>query len=68
MIPHKQRLFTVKQAVEAGLYPSERGLRWLLFKAEQNGLSKAVRRIGRRVFIDVEEYYEWVELQNNIYR
>lgn len=59
------RLVTVKQCVEQGIYPNEGGLRSIIFNAEFNGFNKVIKRINRRVFIDVEAFYKWVEEQNN---
>lgn len=44
---------------------SESSLRWLIFNAsghlgaDSNGLSDALVRIGRRVFIDEVAFFEW---------
>jgi hypothetical protein len=40
------------------------GIRWLLFHRQSNGLESAVVRVGRRVFIDVERFFTWVDTQN----
>jgi hypothetical protein len=40
------------------------GIRWLLFHRHSNGLESAVVRVGRRVFIDVERFFAWVDAQN----
>lgn len=60
------KLVTIKQAVEEKIYPNEGGLRSLIFFANTNGFNKVIRRINRRIFIDVEAFYRWVEEQNNI--
>lgn len=41
-------------------------LRWWIFQAEQNGLSKAggLVRIGRRVYISEEGFDAWLRAQN----
>ena len=44
---------------------TESGLRHLIFWERQNGLHVCIRRIGRRVLIDEEKFFEWVEQQNN---
>ncbi len=59
-----RRLLTVREAVKEGLYPNESGLRWLIFHEENNGFRMVVRRIGRRVFIDRDAFYQWVDEQN----
>lgn len=60
------RLVTIKQAVEEKIYPNEGGLRSLIFFANANGFNKVIRRINRRIFIDVEAFYRWVEEQNHL--
>jgi hypothetical protein len=55
---------TVKKMAEE--YPDicpEGALRWDLFNANTNGLTKsgAIIRKGRRVLINVECYFKWIE-------
>lgn len=40
------------------------GLRWLLFHRQENDLQRAVLKIGRRVLIDVDEFFAWLDEQN----
>lgn len=44
---------------------SEPSLRWLIFKAKENGLERAggVVRLGRRVFLDPEKFFLWLDAQ-----
>lgn len=44
---------------------TEPQIRWWIFQAAQNGLSKhgAVVRIGRRVYIDTEAFDRWLQAQ-----
>lgn len=44
-------------------YPSVSQLRWHIFRPE-NGFEKCIVRIGKRVLIDEEAYFEWVHHQN----
>jgi len=60
------KLLTIKKCVEHGIYPNVGGLRAIIFNAETNGFNKVIRRINRRVFIDVEAFYTWVNEQNNV--
>ena len=55
------RLLTPRQVWET--YPafSEGSLRWLLFHRQTNGLSVAVRKIGRRLVLVEDLFLEWVE-------
>jgi len=44
-------------------WPPIGGLRHLIFNAEKNGFSKCVMRIGRRVLIDEDRFFEWARDQ-----
>jgi len=54
-------LFTVRQFSERHPWPSQSGLRWLIFNAQENGFSKCIVRIGRRVLIDERAFFRWAE-------
>jgi hypothetical protein len=55
------RLIPVPEWPNAHPWPSESGLRHLIFHSDKNGFDKAVRRIGRRILIDEAQFFEWVE-------
>jgi hypothetical protein len=42
-------------------WPSQAALRDLILKAGRNGLTPAIRRVGRRVLIDEAEFFAWVD-------
>jgi hypothetical protein len=42
---------------------TEAGLRWLVFNEKANGFSACVRRVGRKVLIDLDAFEEWIETQ-----
>ena len=44
-------------------WPPIGGLRHLIFHAQTNGFTHAIRRVGRRVLIDETAFFEWVEKQ-----
>jgi hypothetical protein len=54
-------LITVQQFTRKYPWPSEGGLRWLIFNAKQNGFARCVVRIGRRVLIDEKAFVKWTE-------
>jgi len=62
--PSARTLRTVQQFCHE--YPAFTlgGMRWLLFHREQNGLAQAVIHVGRRVLIDVDRFFEWIDAQN----
>jgi hypothetical protein len=39
-------------------------IRWLIFRAKDNGLDSAICRIGRRVYLDVDAFDAWL-VKNN---
>lgn len=41
-------------------WPPIGGLRHLIFHAESNGFNKVIKRVGRRVLIDEQAFFEWV--------
>lgn len=44
-------------------WPPIGGLRHLIFHERSNGFAKVVRRVGRRVLIDEQEFFCWVAEQ-----
>lgn len=42
---------------------SESSLRWIMFNRDTNGFGKAVVKVGRRVFVDVDRFNAWLESQ-----
>ena len=45
-------------------WPPLGGLRHLVFHAKSNGFDRVIRRCGRRVLIDEQAFFDWVEAQN----
>lgn len=45
-------------------WPPEGGLRHLIFHAKTNGFAPAFKRVGRRVLVDDEIFWNIVEKQN----
>lgn len=56
-------LIPVPRWNEKHAYPSERQLRWLIFTGK-DGFDSCVVRVGKRVLIDEELFFEWVERQS----
>ena len=44
-------------------WPPIGGLRHLIFHADSNGFSVAIKRAGRRVLINEAAFFEWLEQQ-----
>jgi hypothetical protein len=60
-------LLTVSQFIQKHPFISNGGLRFQIFDAKNNGLENvgAIVRLGRRVLIDEEKYFAWIESQQN---
>ena len=59
------RLIPVNKWQEHHDWPPTGGLRHLIFHAHTNGFNKVIRRVGRRVLIDEEAFFNWVEEKNS---
>lgn len=57
-------LLTVRDWTKRHRWPSEGGIRHLIFNAAENGASAWIRRVGRRVLIDEAAFFAWVEARN----
>lgn len=59
-----KRLSSVKQMPfhYSGAF-TESSIRWLIFNEKANGFYTCVRRIGRKVLIDLDEFEKWIDLQ-----
>lgn len=56
-----QTLLTVNQFSECHPAFSKGALRALIFNEKKNGFCKVIRRIGGRVLIHENAFFEWVE-------
>jgi hypothetical protein len=55
-----------QQIVENARYPFTMGqLRHYLLKRHKNGLEKAVRRVGKRLYLRQDLFDQWIENQAN---
>lgn len=59
--------YTVKQFSQYHSAFPEGGIRHRIFHADTNGLNKsgAIIRNGRRILINEERWFSWLESQNN---
>lgn len=44
-------------------YPTVSQLRWMRFTSYQTGFDKCLRKIGRRLYIVEDEFFEWFKSQ-----
>lgn len=62
-----KRLATVKQIPD--LYPgvfTQSSIRWLIFNEVQNNFSSCIRRIGKKVLIDLDLFEQWIDNQGSM--
>ena len=56
-----RHLTTVRLFCRKRDWPTEGGLRWLIFNSKKNGFDKCIVRMGRRVLIDETMWDEYIE-------
>ena len=56
-----EKLRTVKQIAESNPAFTEASLRWLIYRADENGIDQVLVRVGRRVLFDMEKFNDWLE-------
>ncbi len=61
----EKRLIPVTKWNDFHSWPPIGGLRHLIFYEKTNGFSHCILRIGRRVLIDENKFFEWTENQGN---
>ena len=59
----EHRLIPVTQWNDYHPWPPIGGLRHLIFFENTNGFAHCIVRVGRRVLIDEEKFFEWAENQ-----
>lgn len=59
----KKQYLSVRQLANA--YPAftQSAIRWLIFNEKNNGFGMCIRRIGRKILIDLEQFEGWVDRQ-----
>ena len=61
---NKTRLIPLTKWSQYHSWPPVGGLRHLVFYKNCNGFDKVVKKVGSRVLIDENKFFEWVEEQN----
>jgi len=59
-----KKQMTVKEFAEK-IYGNIGGVRSLIFYSDITGFDKCIKRVRRKIFIDVAEYYKWQSEQTN---
>ena len=64
--PPSRVLVTVQQLCQRTPAFKEQTIRQLLFDRHKNGLDRVVRHLGRRVLIDEEEFFRWIDERSGV--
>ena len=60
------RYVSTKQTYDGQRYPFTEGqMRFYLANRHKNGLSRAVRKLGKRLYLRLDLFDQWVEDQQN---
>ena len=65
MSSNETRLIPVTKWNDYYDYPTIGGLMALIFNADKNGFNKVIRRIGSRVLLNEQAFFDWVEEIND---
>lgn len=60
----KTRYLSCADSCKEHSWPPLGGLRHLIFHAATNGFHKVIRRCGRRILINEQEFFRWIEEKN----
>ena len=58
------RLIPISKWPDHHHWPTVAGLRWMIFNKEENGFSRAFKKVGSRVLVDEAEFFSCVDEQN----
>lgn len=59
----QRRLIPIPDWNKHHAWPPQGGIRHLVFHAKANGFDYVIRRAGRRVLIDEQAFFEWMDRQ-----
>lgn len=61
----ERSVLTVSQLAKKHPAFREGGIRHWIFHGEKNGFKNVLRRIGRKILIDEQLFFDWLDKQNN---
>ncbi len=59
-----QQLYSVAEMVQRHGFLSEGQLRKLIFNSNTNGFDEVILRLGRKVLINEDKFFEWLDNKN----
>lgn len=60
----ERKLIPLTQWNDYHPWPTQAGLRYLTFNADQNNFKSVIRRSGRRILLDEQAFFQWIDEQN----
>lgn len=45
---------------------SQGGIRHLIFHARRNGFDRVIRRVGRKILLDQDQFFRWLDQRNKV--
>lgn len=65
---YDRKLLTVDAWPKFYPWPSRDGLRFYIKNRHNNGLARhnAILRMGRRILIDPDRFFQWIDAQNGV--
>ncbi len=60
-----RRLIPVPDWPQYHPWPNVQNLWWLIFNSAHNGFGRCIRRDGRRILIDEQAFFRWVDAQGD---
>jgi hypothetical protein len=59
-----KRMIPLTKWPEFHTWPTAAALRYYVFNGEHNGFNTVFKRVGRRILIDEEAFFRWIETRN----
>lgn len=59
----RRRLIPLTEWPKHHSWPPIGGLRYLVFHSGSNGFNAVIRRVGKRVLIDEQRFFDWADKQ-----
>jgi hypothetical protein len=65
--PHQfvPKLIPVKDWPKLHPWPTEAGLRNLIYNKDKNGFNTVIHKVGKRILIDELAFFNWIEAQQH---
>lgn len=65
MTNSQQKFMTVKEAAREFPF-SESSLRYLIFNGKSNGLNTCLRKIGKKILVNIADFERWIDAHKEV--